>query len=221
MFGFKKKKTSSFNEEAQTKEVEKQEDTKTEWVWVEGYKGTNNDMTCQGFQYELGKTYIMPENEVQMCHSGYHLCLSLSDVFGYYDVDDGNRFFKVKACVRKYDLDHYGDHYSWNYSEDKLVAKEIKFIEEVSVDEIWDVYMDVNNISQEVRNVLMPYKEHIQSLGFDGINDLYHQNILIEDGYSKSFAWYLIEYNKFEVAHAVASQKDLSMDVKALYILED
>ena len=26
-------------------------DVKNTWVWVEGYKGTDRDMKCQGFQY--------------------------------------------------------------------------------------------------------------------------------------------------------------------------
>lgn len=220
MFGFKKKNTSSFDEEAQTKEVEKQEDTKTEWVWVEGYKGTNKDMTCQGFQYELGKTYSMPENEVQMCRSGYHLSLNLSDVFGYYDVDYGNRFFKVKACVRKCDLDHYGEPHCWSdSSEDKLVAKEIQFVEEVSVDEVWNAYMKKNNISQEMQDALVEYKSQFQELGYEKIVYLYHVDILVEDGYSRPFAWYVVDDDKFEVAHAVASQKEISMDVKALFIM--
>lgn len=220
MFGFKKKKTNPFGDDT-TKEVNMQEKNKDEWVWVEGYKATESDMKCKGFQYELCVLYSMPEDEVETCRRGYHLCLNLEHVLEYYDVTNGHRFFKVQACVRKKDLDKYGKEIDWDTVIDKLVAKDIKFIEEVSVDEIWDVYMDANNISQEVRNVLMPYKEHIQSLGFGGINDLYHQSVLIEDGYSKSFAWYLAKYNKFEIAHAVASQKDLSMDVKALYILED
>lgn len=219
MFGFKKKNTHHFDGEKQTKETQNQEDAKTEWVWVVGYKGTENDMTCQGFQYELGKTYSMPENEVQMCHSGYHLCLSLSDVFGYYSVDYGNRFFKVKACVSKYDLDRYGEHYSWNCSVDKLVAKEIQFIEEVSVDEVWDTYMEKNNITQEMQDVLLKYKPQLQELGYDKIVDLYHVDILVEDGYSRPFAWYVVDDDKFDVAHAVASQKELNMDVRALFIM--
>ena len=79
-----------------------------EWIWVEGYKGTDKDMKCRDFQYGLGVQYDMPEDqEIQECESGFHLCLYLSDVFHYYEVGCGNRFFKVKALVRKVDKESY------------------------------------------------------------------------------------------------------------------
>ena len=49
---------------------------KEEWIWVEGYKGTDADMRCRGYQYEFDKQFDIPENEeVEMCKKGFHLCL--------------------------------------------------------------------------------------------------------------------------------------------------
>ena len=58
------------------------------------YKGFNKDLTCRGFQYEIGKEY--EEKEVSVCKSGFHACENPFDVLGYYgDVLD-NRFCKVE-----------------------------------------------------------------------------------------------------------------------------
>lgn len=54
------------------------------------YKGTDKDMKCQGFQYELGKEY--EEQEAKLCEKGFHGCEYPLDVFGYYS-PEGNRFF--------------------------------------------------------------------------------------------------------------------------------
>ena len=54
------------------------------------YKGTDKDMKCRGFQYELGKEY--EEQEAELCEKGFHGCEYPLDVFGYYP-PAGNRFF--------------------------------------------------------------------------------------------------------------------------------
>ena len=46
----------------------------------------------------------------------------------------------------------------------------------------------------------------------------YQMDTLIADGYSEPFAAYINGKKKFEVAHAVGTQKDLSMDMKVLTI---
>lgn len=95
------------NSDETATEIEKTESE--EWIWVDGYKGTKSDMTCNGYQYELGKRYVMPPDEdIVECASGFHLCLILNDVFDYYSIHNNNRFFKVKALVRKSDYEEYG-----------------------------------------------------------------------------------------------------------------
>ena len=46
----------------------------------------------------------------------------------------------------------------------------------------------------------------------------YTIDTLSQDGYSATFAHYLIYHDKFNVAHAVGTQKDLSMDMKVMTI---
>ncbi len=47
------------------------------------YKGFDKDLKCRGFQYEIGKTYSIPEKP-EVCVKGFHCCTKLSDVFFYY-----------------------------------------------------------------------------------------------------------------------------------------
>jgi hypothetical protein len=42
---------------------------------IKSIKGFNPDMTCLGFQYEVGKTYEI-EGDVAACRSGFHACPS-------------------------------------------------------------------------------------------------------------------------------------------------
>ena len=47
------------------------------------YKAFKSDMTCRGFQYKEGETYEF-DGTPELCISGFHACLSLTDVFNYY-----------------------------------------------------------------------------------------------------------------------------------------
>jgi len=58
------------------------------------YKGFNQDLTCRGFQYEIGKKY-QHEGEVKECRSGFHACKRPMDIFRFYSPVDA-RFFKVE-----------------------------------------------------------------------------------------------------------------------------
>jgi hypothetical protein len=50
-----------------------------EWIWVEGYKGTDKNLKCKSdFQYEIGKEYNI--DEVKICEKGFHFCLR--DLYG-------------------------------------------------------------------------------------------------------------------------------------------
>ena len=58
-----------------------------------GYKATDKDMKCRGFQFELGKWYEH-DGELHMCNSGFHFCEYPSGPWVYYP--DG-RLFKCEA----------------------------------------------------------------------------------------------------------------------------
>ena len=59
------------------------------------YKGTDKNMKCRGFQYELGKTAEV-EGDIELCENGLHACEMPLDVLGYYAPGDGSRYFEAE-----------------------------------------------------------------------------------------------------------------------------
>ena len=142
-----------------------------EWVRVKGYKGMHEDMKAHyDFQYELGKTYAVEDpDSISICEYGYHFSLNLKDVFRYYDLENNNRFFKVEALVRKKDYDEYGKVYTttiFTDRVDKLVAKEITILEEVSVKEMFEEIKRIHH------NIAM-----IDELKIEDMDDVYKEGV--------------------------------------------
>ena len=66
---------------------------------MKGYKFMESDMTCKGFQYEIGKEYIL-EEELQICRNGFHFCENPFDCLGYYNNIKGDkRLFIIEAKI--------------------------------------------------------------------------------------------------------------------------
>src|SRR5574343_779114 len=56
-----------------------------------------SDMTCRGFQYEVGKEYSL-ESKLQICENGFHFCENPFNCLEYYDNIKGDkRLFLVEA----------------------------------------------------------------------------------------------------------------------------
>ena len=96
-----------------------------EWIWVDAYKGTDANMRCKTKQYRMGieDNYV---GKVALGSKGYHVCTDLKHCFKTYDYNFSNRFFKVRALVKATDYN------SRNPNNTTLVAKAIKFVEEIT-----------------------------------------------------------------------------------------
>lgn len=192
------------------------EKTPEEWIWVDGYKGTDKDMKCRDVQYELLKVFDMPEDtEIKECEAGFHLCLKKEHVFKYYDIGGGNRFFKVKALVRKSDLDsHETMMYPLFRERTKLAAKSIMFVRELSVEEIFEGCVESSWTIEDKQKAL--------EIGVSRVVELKMVEKLQSYGYSELFSQLLVRENcrVVETAIAVGSQSDLSMDMKVFCIFE-
>ena len=96
-----------------------------DWIWIDAYKGTNAFMRCKGKQYYMNveDTY---GDKVVLGSKGYHVCTDLKHCFKTYDYDFNNRFFKVRALVKATDYQYR------NPNNTTLVAKAIKFVEEIT-----------------------------------------------------------------------------------------
>ena len=85
------------------------------------YKGTDKDMKCRGFQFELGKEY--EEAEAKLCNKGFHGCEYPLDVFAHYAPAD-SRFFVA-------DLDGVTD--EMESDDTKRVGTKIKLRAEIGI----------------------------------------------------------------------------------------
>ena len=85
------------------------------------YKGTDKDMKCRGFQFELGKEY--EEAEAKLCKKGFHGCEYPLDVFVHYAPAD-SRFFAAE-------LDGVTD--ERENRDTKLVGTKIKLRAEIGI----------------------------------------------------------------------------------------
>ena len=63
---------------------------------MKGYKAFNKDLTCRGFQYEVGKTYEMEENP-EPCNRGFHFCETVANCYNYYPMKEDTRICEVEA----------------------------------------------------------------------------------------------------------------------------
>lgn len=61
-----------------------------------GYKAFNKDLTCRGFQYEIGKTYSI-EGLPILCEKGFHFCKNIKDTYRYYPMKESIRICKVEG----------------------------------------------------------------------------------------------------------------------------
>lgn len=184
-----------------------------EWVWVTGYKATNKDMKCRDYQYELGKQHDMPADAtISMCHSGFHFCDKLNKTFNYYAVQDGNRYFEVKALVRRWKKDNY---FTIEQSDDKMVAKSIILTRELSIDEIFNAIKD-----NSIKNWTTEQKELARQTNINNAKNTIKISNMVELGYSEAFATYVVNRSDYayDFACTMANTPGVSMDVKILTI---
>jgi hypothetical protein len=89
-----------------------------------GYKATDANMQCRGFQYELGRWY-RHEGDLKLCSEGFHFCPHPSGPWAFYDAA-GTRIFAVEARDVWMEYEPGADV--------KAVCREIRLVSEVSFD---------------------------------------------------------------------------------------
>ena len=72
----------------------KKTDTTAIETAVIAYKGFDKNLSCRGYQYEVGQTYEHA-GPVVAYSSGFHACENPMDLWGYYGLGEDNRFARV------------------------------------------------------------------------------------------------------------------------------
>lgn len=117
------------------------------------YKGFESDLTCRGFQYEIGKTYTM-EGEPKLCERGFHCCLKLSDVFAFYSpmvyehsVKNRKHIVRSMLTENRYCLVEVLGDIDNSCFEDmrfstKIATNEIKIVKELTANDVITILED-------------------------------------------------------------------------------
>ena len=95
-------------------------------IEVIAYKGIKPDMTYNGFQYEIGKTY--KTDKAELCNCGFHACLNPLNIL--YPRYKSSRHFKVKLS---------GEITKCEEHDTKVAATEITILEEISIKGLLDI----------------------------------------------------------------------------------
>lgn len=207
-------------------EGNKPEEPKEEWIWVEGYKGVDENMQGYGgYQYELGVEYSV-DGKIEECKNGLHFSKNLKDACSYRDCLS-HRFFKVKGLVKASDAALYGQGLYDNspygftnfYIKDKLVAKKIILIEEITDSE--EMLLQIQKKYSEIKT--FDDVKKARSHGYDKFVKIKYIEIL-----SKYFSELFVELfvEKFDISNFPYKAKEIiaymeegvSKDV-AIYLL--
>ena len=94
---------------------------------MKAYKVFNNDWSCNGFQYEIGKTYEF-NGDIRLCSAGFHACKNLHDCFKYYPCVPWNKIAEVSLLG-----DVLGE------DGDKQVTNKIKIVREIPFENIGNI----------------------------------------------------------------------------------
>ena len=86
---------------------------------IKGIKVFEKDLSCRGFQYDIGKTYEI-DGEPILCKRGFHFHHKAKHILNYYN----EKLNEYRYCeVVGYDVIK---------SDDKCVARKIKIVRELS-----------------------------------------------------------------------------------------
>ena len=142
-------------------------------IEVIAYKGMKSNMTCKGFQYEIGKTY--KADKAELCKCGFHACLNPLDVLNYY-LEEGSRYFKVKLS---------GEITKCSFEDTNVAATEITILEEIT-----DIFDEIIETTEWWKNEIVLDLLYYQE-GFAAVrrgDELY--NFIDEKGKLLSEQWF-------------------------------
>jgi len=114
---------------------------------MKAYKGFNKDMTCRGFQYEIGKEY--ETDAADLCRIGFHACENPLDCFGHYAPGKAVQVHALRelgefglAPELLYCEVEIEDNGQRSPEDSKVVGKKIKIGAELSTEQICKLHFE-------------------------------------------------------------------------------
>ena len=147
---------------------------------MKAYKAFNKDLTCRGFQYEIGNTYKMKEKPI-VCGRGFHACTKFDDVFHYYEHGKETRLCEVELL---------GETVDDSNKDSKVATNKIKIVRELRKKDLLELGTDGaivhlvlsghRDISKEViQKLSMESRCTIATFGSD-----HYRDMLVDDPHS-------------------------------------
>jgi hypothetical protein len=128
------------------------------------YKAFNPDLSCNGFKYEVGKTYELGAEPV-ICQQGFHACEHPFDVFNYYPL--GSRVARVTLSGK---LDRRGGDDSKICGASITIDAELTVPDFVKAAVAWIVKAAKGNVATGYRGhaAATGYRGHAAATGYRG-----------------------------------------------------
>lgn len=120
------------------------------------YKGTDKDMRCRGYQFDLGVT--AETDEAELCKKGFHACEKPLDVFKYYP-PASSRYFEAE-------LEDVSDE---RRDDTKVVGKKITLLRELTTEDLVQAQIDYCEKNGEQKNTSVSGNCGAASAGYHGV----------------------------------------------------
>ena len=137
---------------------------------IQAYKGFDSNLTCRGFQYEVGKEYTH-EGKVNACNKGFHACKNPFDVLNYY-----SNFTEMRYCT----VEQSGE---IDKEQDKIASSKIKIKAEIGWDGLFNAgigYLKKNTGPSKIKDG--DFNDNGDDCAKNGSSDFYAQ--IGSSGYS-------------------------------------
>ena len=131
---------------------------------IKAYKGFNPDLTCKGYQYEVGKEYEM-DGEISVCNRGFHACESPLEVLDHYFFTEEGKMARFCEVEQSGKLDREEKTTKIASSKIKIKA-ELKFADLIKLGVEW---LKEKTVSSNIEDIDLSDKGlHNQNVGSSG-----------------------------------------------------
>jgi hypothetical protein len=165
---------------------------------IKGYKVTDKNMQCRGYQFELSKAFS--EKGAKLCDIGFHFCVNICKCWGYYEFSNENRVFEVIA-YGKIDGDE----------TDKMCSENIELIRELT----WDEVLKISNTGDSNTgdsNTGHWNTGHWNTGIFNTINGIKNQvfnKLIAEEEYSRIYYPEFLYFSQVKfIGHDIATEEE-------------